>query len=232
MVTMAVRALFCWCMVTMAVRALFCWCMVTMAVCTSYCWCMVTMAVRALFCWCMVTMAVCTSYCWCMVTMAVRALFCWCMVTMAVCTSYCWCMVTMAVRALFCWCMVTMAVCTSYCWCMVTMAVRVLYLDKSIGLVTRSKTPPSGDAQLTSAYMKSNLADCQPITTIVFLVLSVSLNGQSLIILYPPFYLWHKLARLKKSQDKCILSSVWFAMVYFTKYGSCKMISPDRIPLW
>ena len=86
--------------------------------------------------------------------------------------------------------------------------------------------------KVTSAYMKPNFADCQPIMTIVMLVLSVSLNGQSLI-LYSLFYgRSHKSARLKSSQDKCIRSSVWFTMVYFTKSGSCKMISPDRIPLW
>ena len=32
-----------------------------------------------------------------------------------------------------------------------------------------------------------------------------------------PPTLWHKLAKLKKLQDKCIRSSAWFAMVYFTK---------------
>ena len=87
--------------------------------------------------------------------------------------------------------------------------------------------------KVTSAYMKSNFADCsQPIMTIVMLVLSVSLNGQSLI-LYSLFYgRSHKSARLKKSQDKYIRSSVWFMMIYFTKYESCKTIPPERIPLW
>ena len=85
---------------------------------------------------------------------------------------------------------------------------------------------------MTSAYMKSNLADCQPIMTIALLVLNIGLNGQGLILHAPLYSRSRKLARLKKSQDECIWSSVWFAMVYFTKQGSWQTISPHRIPLW